>query len=274
MKSKLFAFAVASTISLVSGAASAAAVDLSTWTAESYPAVSGFNTGLWTVAAGGGSVLQSVNGQPTFFYSDFNAFGTKVTGKIKPGSGDDDYIGFALGFHPGDSTSSTANYLLIDWKQANQSYNFGAPSSSPGGGALAGLAVSRVSGIPDADEFWQHANLAGTSAASGLTELARGSTRGNVGWVDNTEYEFTFDFGPNDLEVFVNGVKEIDITGSFANGRIAFYNFSQASILYSAFETEVGTFPPTGSVPEPTAIALIGLGLAALGLRRRSNKKS
>src|SRR5678815_3053532 len=96
---------------IFSGTAGAAAVNLSTWTAESYPAVSGFNPGIWTVAAGGASVNQSVNGQPTFFYSDFTAFGTSVTGKIKPiPSGDNDYIGFALGFRPGDSTSNAADY--------------------------------------------------------------------------------------------------------------------------------------------------------------------
>ena len=260
---------------IFAGTAGAASVpvDLNTWTAESYPAVSGFGAGVWTVAPGGGSVNQSVNGQPTFFYSDFTAFGTSVTGRIRPGSGDDDYIGFALGFRPGDSTSNTADYLLIDWKQLDQSFDFGAPSSSPGGNAVAGLAVSRVTGIPDADEFWQHRNLAGTPAGSGLAELARGTNLGNTGWVDNVEYTFTFDFGPNDLEVFVNGVKEIDITGSFGNGRMAFYNFSQADVTYSAFEVDQGTFPP---IPEPETYAMLlaGLGLLGFAARRRKQKEA
>jgi hypothetical protein len=43
-------------------------------------------------------------------------------------------------------------------------------------------------------------------------KLARGITLGDVGWAFNTEYEFTFDFGPNNLEVFVDGIKEIDIS--------------------------------------------------------------
>lgn len=263
---------IAFSLYLGSGIASAAPVDLDTWTAESYPAVSGFGSGLWTVVPGGSSVTQSVNGQPTFFYSDFTAFGTRITGKIKPNpNSDDDYIGFALGFDPGDSANTGADYLLIDWKQGNQNFNFGTPSSSPGGIALAGLAVSQVIGVPDADEFWQHANLSGTPSTSGLAELARGSSLGNLGYVDNTEYEFTFDFGPNDLEVFVDGVKEIDITGSFANGRMAFYNFSQAQVTYSAFEIEQGTFPPDnggGSIPEPATITLLGFGVAGLGFRK------
>ena len=79
----------------LSGVAGAGPVDLSSWIAESYPAVSGFSPGVWTVGGGGASVFQSVNGQPTLFYSDFNAFGTKITGKISVArsAGDDDFIG-------------------------------------------------------------------------------------------------------------------------------------------------------------------------------------
>lgn len=247
----------------------AAPVDMSSWSAESYPAVAGFAPGVWTVAPSGASVTQSVNGQPTFFYSDFTSYGSKITGKIRSGGGDDDYIGFALGFKPGDVTNSNANYLLIDWKAVNQFFDFGSPSTSPGGTALAGLAVSRVTGIPDADEFWQHRNLGGTGAGSGLEELARGTTLGSTGWTANTEYEFTFDFGPNDLEVFVNGVKQLDISGNFSDGRLAFYNFSQANVRYSAFDIDTGNFPPAKGVPEPRGALLLAMALAGLAATRR-----
>lgn len=214
-------------------------VDISTWTAESYPAVSGFGAGVWTVAGDNLSVYQSVNGQPTLFYSDFLAFNTSFQGKIKvETTGDDDFIGFALGFQPGDTSNSSADYLLVDWKQGNQSFNFGSPSCTPGSFAPRGLAVSRVTGIPTADEFWGHTNFDSPACSdlnNGLQELQRGATLGSTGWVDNQEYEFKFEFSSTSLKVFVDGTLEIDITGSFSDGRIAFYNFSQASVRYRGF---------------------------------------
>lgn len=256
-------------LTAVSGASHSAPVNLNTWTAESYPAVAGFNPGIWTVAPDGSSVLQSVNGQPTFFYSDFSAQGTTVTGRIRvnQGAGDDDFIGFALGFNPGDATNAGANYLLIDWKELDQDFNFGAPSASPGGAAPRGLAVSRVTGIPDADEFWQHDNLNGTPAGSGLEELARGATLGNVGWVEGQEYEFAFAFGPNNLVVSVDGVEQFNLVGAFGDGRMGFYNFSQQDVRYSAFEVDPGPFP--GRVPEPGALPLVVASLLGVYLSRR-----
>jgi hypothetical protein len=224
---------------LITGAACGqVSVDLSSWTAESYTAVSGFGAGQWNVAPTGDSVTQSVNGQPTLFYSPFNAFNTQTQGEIRSGTGDDDYVGFAIGFDPGDSTNPNADYLLIDWKKATQSFNFGAPACTPGSTAQVGLAVSRVTGIPTADEFWGHVNL-DTSPCSGpgdgLEELARATTLGSTGWVAGTQYDFSFDFSATRLRVFVDGVLEIDISGIFSNGRLAFYNFSQANVTYSAY---------------------------------------
>jgi hypothetical protein len=212
--------------------------DLSTWIPESYPAVSGFPAGFWVVSLDGLSVVQRNNGQPTLFYSDFEVFNTEVEGTIQViTTGDDDYIGFALGFQPWDTANTDADYLLVDWKQGNQSYNFGPPSCTPGSFAPAGLAVSRVFGVPTADEFWGHVNFNSSCSDlnNGLQELARGINLGSTGWQDLAAYTFTFEFSATSLKVYVDGNLEIDIDGVFNNGRFAFYNFSQGLVKYESY---------------------------------------
>ncbi len=224
----------------LSGVAAAAGtpVDLGPWSSESYPAVSGFPAGDWVVASDALSVTQTKNGQPTFFFSDFGAFDTAFEGQIRVNSdNDDDFVGFALGFQPGDSTNAAADYLLVDWKRGDQPYNFGAPSCTPGSVAPRGLAVSRVTGVPTADEFWGHTDLGDCDSQVGFVEeLARATTLGSTGWEVGQEYTFGFEFDATTLSVFVDGTQELSVTGSFANGRIAFYNFSQADVTYSGFE--------------------------------------
>jgi len=259
MNMKLTIFTAGVALILPVTAALAVTVDLNTWTEESYPAVAGFDPGNWVVTPDGSSVTQTVNGQPTIFYSDFNAFNTTATGTVMVNSGgDDDYIGFVLGFNPGDTTIAGANYLLVDWKQSSQDFDFGVPSSSPGGTADVGLAVSRVSGIPDADEFWQHDDLAGTGPGNGLEELARGTTLGNTGWEVGTAYEFSFEFTDTMLRILVDGVEEIAIAGMFSNGRLGFYNFSQADVQYSSFTVD--------AIPLPSALPMLAIGLSFMGL--------
>ena len=243
-------------------AAAQTPVNLNTWTQQSYPAVSGFGAGVWTVAPDGSSVRQTVNGQPTMFASNFNAQGTEVQGRIRVAGGDDDFIGFALGYHIGDITNSAADYLLVDWKKGDQFFDFGAPSNTPGSTANNGLAVSRVRGIPTADEFWGHTNFA-QDAGGSVQELARGATLGGTGWLVNTTYDFRFVFLPTMLQVFVNNALELNINGVFNDGSMAFYNFSQADVTYSAFT--VRQLPPsTTATPEPASIALMATGLLVI----------
>jgi hypothetical protein len=70
---------------------------------------------------------------------------------------------------------------------------------------------------------------------NGLEQLARGINLGDTGWLDNTPYTFTFEYSATSLKVSVDGNLEIDITGNFNNGRLAFYNFSQADVKYNNY---------------------------------------
>lgn len=244
---------------------------LTGWTAASYPAVSGFPAGVWNVAASGLAVTQSQNGQPTLFFSDFLLWNQRIEGQFVVGAGDDDYVGFALGWQPGDESNAAADYLLLDWKSGTQTFNFGAPSCTPGSTAHAGIALSRVSGIPTADEMWGHVDLNTSpcsTAGDRLTELQRGATLGTAGWAHNQVYTVRIDYTPNRVQAWVDGVLQIDVPGTFPNGRIAFYNFSQGNVTYSAFTQDcIGSWsnygtgwPGAAGVPGLTASAAPVLG--------------
>lgn len=246
-------------------------IDLTRWSAESYQVVSGFPNGSWTPASGGLSVTQSNNGQPTLFRSDFDLHNLRIEGQITVAGSDDDYAGFALGFRPQDTTNPNADYLLLDWKRATQTSNFGAPSCTAGGTAQRGLALSRVHGMPTADEFWGHVDLNAVPCSTPndrVTELQRGATLGTVGWVRNQTYTFRIDYTPNRVVVHVDGVLQIDVSGTFPNGRLAFYNFSQAGVTYNAFTSDCiaswsnygAGFPGTAGVPVLGASAAPTLG--------------
>ena len=266
----LWICAIVLTSVATSRTSSAAPVDLSTWTAESYPAVAGFGAGVWNVSDDDSSVLQSVNGQPTMFFSDFDAAGTDIRGSLSldESGADDDYVGFAIGFQPGDSSSASAEYLLVDWKQDTQVFNFDTPSTTPGSTAFAGLAVSRVTGVPTADEFWGHVEF-DTHPGGAVEELARGNTLGSTGWEFDTVYEFRFVFTGDRLQVYVDDVLELDVSGDFPDGRFAFYNFSQAQVTYSAFELDpvagvCGDFNSNGSIVASDALNILRTAVGTL----------
>ena len=178
-------------------------------------------------------VDQTINNGPTFFYSPFPAYGSRLQARIRGlSNGDNDFFGLVLGFQPGDTTNPNADYLIIDWKKSNQSYNFGTPCGSQYGAG--GIGIIRVRGIPLGPELWAHQTLAcNPDPQHSVTELARGLTRGSSGWAYGTYYDFTVDYSDTHLRVWVNDILEIDLHGSFPAGRIGFYNYSQANVQYT-----------------------------------------
>lgn len=234
-------------LALSAGLAQAATIDLTTWSAE--------GAGSWAVQTGDDSVIQGTNGNPTVFHNNTaSSQGNDLRGEITVNTtSDDDFIGFVLGYNSGDLANAAASYLLIDWKQRDQSA-FGATG-------LAGLAISQVSGVLGNNSgAWSH------DPTNNVTELARATTLGSTGWVDNTTYDFRIDFTATNVRVFVNDVLEIDVNGVFADGGFGFYNYSQASVEYAGITSDA--LPP---VPLPAAgwMLLAGLGGLAAAKRRK-----
>mgnify|MGYP002780475115 CR=1 FL=1 len=203
---------------------------------ETYPG--GTTAAIWTVAPGGLSALQSANSDASIgaFGADADAatyvFDVRVEAPTSPTFNDDDFIGFVLGWVPGYTTNANANYILIDWKQATQ-------GTAPAIGR-AGLAVSRVNGIPNQTvaqgdtDLWTHRGA--------VTELARAQTLGTTGWADLTTYRFAIRYRQDRLTVRVNGVQQLDITPpagqTFPLGQIAFYGLSQENVRYTIVGVE------------------------------------
>ena len=240
----------AAVLAVAGSTATAAPVDLSSW----------FNEGgssNWVLAADNNSVLQTVNGAPAVFVNGVDSQNQKLSGTIEvQTTGDDDFIGFVLGYDSGDFGSATADYLLVDWKQNDQ--NFGSF-----GLGKAGLAISRVEGVLGDDSgAWSH------DPANNVTELQRGTTLGSTGWDDNTEYMFDLVFQAGLVEVFVDGTKELSVTGSFENGSFGFYNYSQANARYAGI-TQVSAPPTPSPIPLPAGLPLLATALGAFSLLRR-----
>nr|WP_320113823.1 hypothetical protein [uncultured Desulfuromonas sp.] len=116
-------------------AAVASTIDLSAWTA--YPG------GSWNVASDGSNVLQTTNGDPTYFVSNDNYINTVFNGQFSvETASDDDFIGFVFGFN------GTDDFLLFDWKQGTQYYS--------GYTANSGFTLSSVTGSVTFAELWGH----------------------------------------------------------------------------------------------------------------------
>ncbi|MCK4658828.1 MAG: hypothetical protein KAV82_04835, partial [Phycisphaerae bacterium] len=217
-------------------------VSLCAWSEVDYE--SG-GAGNWVVAADGLSVLQTVNGEPTFFVSDFDLSGSQFQGSfLVPSGWDDDYIGFVFGFKGVGGTDVGEGYYLLSWKKGNQ------------GGAEAGFKLVKI--IGPSPDLWDIEPTEGQ-----IVELAEHAGSNSWGWQYGVQYEFFLTYQANgNIRVIIHRESdgaELWNTGLVSDpdplgpGKVGFYNFSQENVTYAGF-TQAELLPPIAAAGGPYVI--------------------
>ncbi|MCA9583436.1 MAG: DUF4215 domain-containing protein, partial [Myxococcales bacterium] len=174
----------------------------------------------WVLTMDNRGITQAANSDPGVYSTTMEADIAIVEFEMAvETTDDDDFIGWTVGFDSGESTSATADWLLFDWKQANQT----AFSAN----ATRGLAMSRVEGIANTTTLWGHTGA--------VTEIARANNYADTGWADNQVYRVRMEASATRIRVWVDldpndnipGTLEFDETGTFPTGKFGFYTFSQ-----------------------------------------------
>jgi cysteine-rich repeat protein len=173
----------------------------------------------WVLSTDGRTLTQGLNAAPGVYVSTLPATAQPITFELEVTSaGDDDYIGFVVGYNAGDNANPSADWILFDWKRGTQ---FGFT-----GYAYLGLAMSRVNGaIVGVGDLWEHIGV--------VSEITRATSLGSIGWNHNTTYEITLDYTTTAVRVWVDGVLEFDVSGAFPEGNFGFYAYSQPSLRYT-----------------------------------------
>ena len=231
----------------------------------------------WHVSPGGRLVEQSSSSShPSTFHSPWLAQGHTFTGTVRVMQPDDDFFGFTLGYVPWDDNMNSPlnDFLLIDWKRLTQYNEY---STGPDCYATAGLAVSHVGGALTYDQGgWCH------RAAFGVEELERGAENGRHGWELGREYDYVISWDEDSLKVWIDGQKEFDLAGDYANGAFGFYTNQQGGVFFtldevfawdgvSDFDFEAAAASAEAPLPAAAPLLLAGLAWTA-ALRRRSRR--
>jgi cysteine-rich repeat protein len=172
----------------------------------------------WSLSSDRRTVTQSRNADAAVYMTNLNATWTELTFTLRVNtSSDDDFIGWAVAYDRGERTSTSADWLLFDWKRGDQAYD-----SCTG---LRGLAMSRVTGPVSEREMWCH--------NGDVREVRRGATLSRTGWVNGRTYTVRMRYTTSRIQVWIDDVLQIDETGTFPEGNFGFYNFSQEAIQYT-----------------------------------------
>ena len=274
MSIRLTRLALAGLAFATSIGATAAPLDLSSWSALTLNYPGGQGAGSWVLEPGNTAVTQVINADPSFYLNNLSQTQYSIDGSwqvLQSGAGDDDYIGFVFGYQ------NSSNFYLFDWKRGTQ--------NSVGQTAAEGMTLKRFTGATGdglADlslaEFWENQVSFGDMAVLATNHSA------TAGWAVGTLYNFhlDFDIAPNTLHVVVmDGATTLwettVVDSTFNGGQFGFFNNSQQSVRYAGFE-QTGGVPVTPGdgippIPEPQTYALMLAGLGVIGWAARRRRR-
>jgi len=168
-------------------------------------------SGEWSVSTDGSYAYQAINGAPTVFESKASNFGsTTITGKmrVRAAAGDNDWIGIALG------RIDSNNYHLWSWKNGGN-----AGSTEKEGHNFA--KVTNNGAINWAMDI--------SKTGYQVLDIEHGL---EFGWEHGIYYNFEITYTPTNVKIYVDGLKVIDVNGTFPDGKIGFFNYSQGQVEY------------------------------------------
>ena len=192
--------------------------------------------GNWVLSKDGKSVLQTINGDPTFYVSPDEYIDVTFRGNLTvEAHSDDDYIGFVLGYKsPLEKEDDPLDFLLFDWKSLAQD------------NCKEGFTLARVKGKLAVEEgLWDR------KESDRFKVLAKDYGDGK-GWRYKKSYRFEVIYQKERVRIAIDGKQLFDVKGTFQSGRFGFYNYSQEGIRYSDFSVTQGEPAPaaaTGGVP-------------------------
>lgn len=186
----------------------------------------------WRVSSDARTLTQPLSANASIAGTDIDLNGVSLAFTMQITSGrDDDFVGWVIGYDRGDARDPRAEWLLFDWKRADV-------HTGRCRGHL-GLAMSRVTGPlgrdeagdaprddpSDDDALWCHQGP--------IREVVRANTLGEKGWTAGAQHLIRIDYATTRLDVWVDGQLQFTEVGAFPHGKLGFYSFSQAGVVFA-----------------------------------------
>ncbi|MDA8017397.1 MAG: Ig-like domain-containing protein [Thermoanaerobaculia bacterium] len=189
-------------------------VDYHRWTPETW-SVGNLGVADWDLFPDESGVVQLNYSRGTTMYSDFPIKNHRLKAKVNGRGWSPHYIGFGLGFQPGDATNDDSDYLLMLWQQRNVGTN------------VTGLNLVRITG---------EALISALDQQPEIEILTQGIHFGSIGWPWRTEIDFEIEFDAEGVKIWVDGQLEIDQRGDFPDGRLSYFAHAQRHVDYYGLE--------------------------------------